>query len=173
MFCVSAQTDVDNISIFAPRPPRASSPDSYPPPAPPRTTPPRLNLRTLKENDTNLLCIIRKIYDNFKLKIYEDNFKLKPNLISYPSQIPDKKQARICNKNRYNFKNTSTSLARINIILLNQLKIKMLIRLVNYSNIVESRSHINIDIRTKKTLDSLEAKNRTNIIIARIANKQT
>ena len=28
-------------------------------------------------------------------------------------------------------------------------------------------SHIIIDIRTKKTLDSLEAKNRTNIIIAR------
>ena len=65
-------------------------------------------MRTLKENDTSLLCKIRKIYednsklkiyeDNSKLKIYEDNFKLKiyeklkPNwyLMSSSSQIPDK-----------------------------------------------------------------------------------
>ena len=37
----------------------------------------------------------------------------------------------------------------------------------NRTNIARRPGHIIIDIRTKKTVDSLEAKNRTNIIIAK------
>ena len=107
-------------------------------------------MRTLKENNTKLPVTLIKLYLHACLLKYKSiNFKTRVK--------------RLRNKAIMKYGKRIFKISKM---------LPTFIFKLNKKTFKPSISHIiGIDIRTKKTLDSLEAKNRTNIIIARRPDK--